>query len=67
MSFGVFVVCGLVNFYVFVPNRTPEFGQIVHPVSYRPNFHSLPETLDHKNSRLLPSGLVNKTYIFVIS
>ena len=49
MRFGAFVVFGLVNFNVFLPNRTPEIDQTVHPVSYRPNFHSLLESLDHKN------------------
>ena len=39
VMFGVFVMCGLVNFNVFLPNRTPEIDQTVHPVSYRPNFH----------------------------
>ena len=66
VRFGVFVVCGLVNYYVFLPNRTPEIDQTVYPVSYRPNFCSPLETSDHK-SRLLYNGRVNKACIFVIS
>ena len=67
VRFGVFVVCGLVNFNVFLSNCTPKIDQIVHSVSYLLNFHSLLETLDHNNSRLLRSGHVNKAYSFVIS
>ena len=67
VRFDVFVVYGLINWNVFLPNRTPEIDQTVHPVSYRPNFHSLLEPLDHKNSRLFHNGCVNKAYIFDIS
>ena len=34
VRFGAFVVSGLVNFNVFLPNHTPEIDQTVHPVSY---------------------------------
>ena len=63
MRFGVVVVYGFVKFNVFLPNRTQEINKTVHPVSYRRNFHSLLETLDYKNIRLLQNGRVNKADI----
>ena len=32
-------VCALVNFIVFLPNRTPNIYQTAHPASHRTNFH----------------------------
>ena len=37
MRCGVFVVCSLMNFDVFLPNCTTEIDQTIHPISYRPN------------------------------
>ena len=67
IRFGQFLVCGLVKIHSKSPNRTLQTHQAVHHVSYRQNFHSLLETLDHRNSKLLHNGRVNKAYIFVIS
>ena len=62
VRFGVFVMCNLVNFNVFLPNRTPDIDKTVHLVSHRLNFHSPLETLSPKTSRFLHKGRVHKAY-----
>ena len=41
VRFGVFEVCGLVNFNVFLPNSTPNMNQTAHCASSQANIKLL--------------------------